>query len=176
VLPPFKYFDKGSMATIGYRAAVADAFGMKFTGPAAYIMWSIIHMMYLIGWGNRLPLSETIMRRDRGEHERVGIDSTPCRATLICWWMQRGARGVEGGEGTPPTEEVAGRQRARGHDRTSAHKVNPDVPPIRFGTGVIKDGDGRWGGAASVAQIHHEVADNASPGIEQMQLRLAPVQ
>ena len=29
---PFKYFDKGSMATIGYKSAVADAFGMKVTG------------------------------------------------------------------------------------------------------------------------------------------------
>ena len=31
-VPPFKYFDKGSMATIGYQAAVADAFGVQFTG------------------------------------------------------------------------------------------------------------------------------------------------
>lgn len=83
------------------------------------------------------------MRRGRGEHERVGVDSTPCRATLICRWIERFVRGVEGGESTPPTEAVAGRQRARGHDRSSAHEVNPDVPPIRFGTGVIKDGDGR---------------------------------
>jgi NADH dehydrogenase len=52
--PPFKYFDKGSMATIGHRAAVADAFGMKFTGFIAYLMWGFIHVMYLIGWGNRL--------------------------------------------------------------------------------------------------------------------------
>ena len=51
---PFKYFDKGSMATIGHRAAVADAFGMKFTGFIAYIMWGFIHVMYLVGWGNRL--------------------------------------------------------------------------------------------------------------------------
>jgi NADH dehydrogenase len=52
--PPFKYFDKGSMATIGHRAAVADAFGMKFTGFIAYLMWGFIHVMYLVGWGNRL--------------------------------------------------------------------------------------------------------------------------
>ncbi len=51
---PFKYFNKGSMATIGYNAAVADAFGMKFTGFVGYIMWSLVHVMYLIGWGNRL--------------------------------------------------------------------------------------------------------------------------
>src|SRR5580700_9161690 len=52
--PPFKYFDKGSMATIGYRSAVADAFGLRFTGSMGYLMWGFIHVLYLIGWGNRL--------------------------------------------------------------------------------------------------------------------------
>jgi NADH:ubiquinone reductase (H+-translocating) len=52
--PPFKYFDKGSMATIGYRSAVADAFHVKVTGILAYVMWAFIHVLYLVGWGNRL--------------------------------------------------------------------------------------------------------------------------
>jgi len=52
--PPFNYFDKGSMATIGHKAAVADAFGLKFTGVIGYVMWGFIHCLYLIGWGNRL--------------------------------------------------------------------------------------------------------------------------
>ena len=51
---PFKYFDKGSMATVGHKAAVADAFGLKFTGLIGYVMWGFIHCLYLIGWGNRL--------------------------------------------------------------------------------------------------------------------------
>jgi NADH dehydrogenase len=51
---PFKYFDKGSMATIGHKAAVADAFGRKVTGLIAYLMWGFVHVLYLIGWGNRL--------------------------------------------------------------------------------------------------------------------------
>ena len=51
---PFRYFDKGSMATIGHRAAVADAFGIKATGVIGYTMWGVIHVLYLIGWGNRL--------------------------------------------------------------------------------------------------------------------------
>jgi NADH dehydrogenase len=51
---PFKYFDKGSMATIGYRSAVADAFGLKATGALAYLMWAFVHVWYLIGWGNRI--------------------------------------------------------------------------------------------------------------------------
>jgi NADH:ubiquinone reductase (H+-translocating) len=52
--PPFKYFDKGTMATIGYRSAVADAFGVKVTGFFAYVMWAFIHVLYLVGWSNRL--------------------------------------------------------------------------------------------------------------------------
>ncbi len=59
---PFKYFDKGSMATIGHRAAVADAFGMKFTGWLGYTMWGFIHVLYLIGWGNRLGTLYTWFR------------------------------------------------------------------------------------------------------------------
>ncbi len=51
---PFKYFDKGSMATIGYKAAVADAFGLLVTGWIAYMMWAFIHVLYLVGWGNRI--------------------------------------------------------------------------------------------------------------------------
>jgi len=51
---PFKYFDKGSMATIGHKSAVAESFGRKFTGLIAYLMWGFIHVLYLVGWGNRL--------------------------------------------------------------------------------------------------------------------------
>jgi NADH dehydrogenase len=51
---PFRYFDKGTMATIGHRRAVAKSFGLKFTGLPAYLMWAVIHVTYLIGWGNRL--------------------------------------------------------------------------------------------------------------------------
>ena len=61
-VPPFKYFDKGSMATIGHKYAVADAFGHKFTGIIAYLMWGFIHVLYLIGWGNRLGTIYTWMR------------------------------------------------------------------------------------------------------------------
>ncbi len=50
---PFKYFDKGSMATIGRTHAVASSGGMSFTGITAYMMWAFIHVLYLIGWGNR---------------------------------------------------------------------------------------------------------------------------
>jgi NADH dehydrogenase len=51
---PFAYRDKGSMATIGHLSAVADAFGMKFTGSIGYTMWGFVHVLYLVGWGNRV--------------------------------------------------------------------------------------------------------------------------
>jgi len=51
---PFRYLDKGSMATIGHLSAVTQSFGMKFTGVIGYTMWGLVHVLYLIGWGNRL--------------------------------------------------------------------------------------------------------------------------
>ena len=60
--PPFRYFDKGSMATIGYRSAVADAFGVKVTGVLAYLMWAFVHVLYLVGWGNRIGTMYTWAR------------------------------------------------------------------------------------------------------------------
>jgi NADH:ubiquinone reductase (H+-translocating) len=51
---PFKYRDKGSMATIGHLSAVADSHGMKFTGVTGYTMWGFVHVLYLVGWGNRV--------------------------------------------------------------------------------------------------------------------------
>jgi len=51
---PFAYRDKGSMATIGHLSAVTDSFGMTFTGVIGYTMWGVVHVLYLIGWGNRI--------------------------------------------------------------------------------------------------------------------------
>ena len=51
---PFHYRDKGQMATIGRRAAVFDAFGIRLTGFIAWIGWLFIHLIELIGFRNRL--------------------------------------------------------------------------------------------------------------------------
>jgi NADH dehydrogenase len=68
---PFAYFDKGTMATIGYRSAVADAFGVKVTGLIAYAMWAFIHVLYLVGWGNRLGTLYTWARGIWFGHNRA---------------------------------------------------------------------------------------------------------
>lgn len=51
---PFQYFDKGNMATIGRRVAVLDAFGFKLSGRIAWFGWLFVHILYLVGFRNRL--------------------------------------------------------------------------------------------------------------------------
>ena len=49
----FRYHDKGTMATVGPRRAIVDAYGLRVGGLAGSVMWAFIHLYYLIGWGNR---------------------------------------------------------------------------------------------------------------------------
>ncbi len=42
------------LAHIVRLPAVADAFGVQFTGTVGYLVWAFVHVLYLIGWGNRL--------------------------------------------------------------------------------------------------------------------------
>jgi NADH dehydrogenase len=54
--PPFKYWDKGTMATIGRSAAVAWVGRFKFSGLLAWLAWLFIHLIFLIGFRNRLAV------------------------------------------------------------------------------------------------------------------------
>ncbi len=51
---PFRYFDKGSMATIGRTAAVASSMGLEMTGLLAWLAWLFIHLLYIIDYRNRV--------------------------------------------------------------------------------------------------------------------------
>lgn len=51
---PFRYVDKGSMATIGRSRAIAQMGSMKLTGTLAWLAWLLVHIWYLIGFRNRL--------------------------------------------------------------------------------------------------------------------------
>lgn len=52
--PPFRYRDKGNLATIGRAKAVADIKGLHLSGFLAWATWLFIHLFYLIGLQNRL--------------------------------------------------------------------------------------------------------------------------
>jgi NADH dehydrogenase len=51
---PFRYLDKGNLATIGKAKAVADLHGIELTGFIAWVTWLVVHLFYLIGVQNRL--------------------------------------------------------------------------------------------------------------------------
>jgi NADH dehydrogenase len=51
---PFRYRDKGNLATIGRAAAVADIKGLRLSGLPAWLIWLFVHLWYLVGFQNRL--------------------------------------------------------------------------------------------------------------------------
>jgi NADH dehydrogenase len=52
----FHYHDKGQMATIGKRRAIAVTGQLKLTGYAAWIAWLLVHILYLVGYKNRVTV------------------------------------------------------------------------------------------------------------------------
>jgi NADH:ubiquinone reductase (H+-translocating) len=69
---PFKYRDLGMIAAIGRDSAVADLFGrFRIGGPVAFLIWGVVHLAYLVGWGNRYEAVArwlwTILARNRRE-------------------------------------------------------------------------------------------------------------
>jgi NADH dehydrogenase len=50
----FHYFNKGDLATIGRSRAIADFGRVRFTGRLAWYLWLFVHIMYLVGFRNRI--------------------------------------------------------------------------------------------------------------------------
>ena len=51
---PFRYFDKGSLATIGRNQAVAQIGPVEFSGVLAWLTWLFVHLLYIVEFENRL--------------------------------------------------------------------------------------------------------------------------
>ncbi len=51
---PFRYFDKGNLATVGRGSAVAEIGLIRLSGLPAWLIWLVVHIWYLIGYQNRL--------------------------------------------------------------------------------------------------------------------------
>ncbi len=54
--PPFKYWDKGTMATIGRSRAVAEVGRFKFSGLLAWLTWLFVHLIFLVGFRNKISV------------------------------------------------------------------------------------------------------------------------
>jgi NADH dehydrogenase len=71
--PPFKYFDKGSMAIISRFRAVAMVGKLRLTGVLAWLMWLVVHLFYITGFKNRVTavLHWAVSFLGRGRSERT---------------------------------------------------------------------------------------------------------
>ena len=73
---PFKYFDKGSMATISRFRAVALIGRFRLTGVLAWLLWLAVHLLYLTGFKNRVTavLHWAVSFVGRGRQERTATE------------------------------------------------------------------------------------------------------
>jgi NADH dehydrogenase len=100
-LPPFRYRDKGSLATIGRAAAVADLGWVRISGFFAWLLWLFIHILYLVQFHNRLLVlvqwAWNYLSRNRSARLITGENLLPPRHS-------------EGEVGWPPLDQTADRQ------------------------------------------------------------------
>ena len=84
---PFRYRDKGTMATIGRRAAVAQVGPVRLRGVLGWITWLVVHLYYLIGFRNRAVVLASwgwdYVRRDRPIRLIVRSSYDPVAASLV---------------------------------------------------------------------------------------------
>jgi NADH:ubiquinone reductase (H+-translocating) len=73
---PFRYFDKGSLATISRFRAVALIGGLRLTGVVAWLLWLVVHIVYLTGFKNRITALGhwAVSFLGRGRSERTATE------------------------------------------------------------------------------------------------------
>jgi NADH:ubiquinone reductase (H+-translocating) len=128
---PFHYRDKGNMATIGRARAVAEIRGMRLTGFVAWLTWLFIHVLFLIGFRNRV------------------VVLLEWAWSYLTW--QRGARLITGGV-RPDTVASELTLRRRVGDGTEAGPAQSEPPsttaaPEPEGGGGWMEGDPAQGAA-----------------------------
>jgi NADH dehydrogenase len=81
---PFRYRDKGTLATIGRTSAVGQVGPFSFTGFLGWLVWLVVHLYYLIGFENRVLVlirwAWYYVRLDRPVRMIIRADRSPTRA------------------------------------------------------------------------------------------------
>jgi NADH:ubiquinone reductase (H+-translocating) len=92
---PFKYFDKGSMATISRYSAVAQVGKLEFSGFIAWLAWLVLHLYYLVGHRNRIAAlfawGISFLGRTRGQ---MAITSQMVYARVVTQMMEAQTQGA----------------------------------------------------------------------------------
>ncbi len=92
---PFKYFDKGSMATISRFSAVAQVGKLEFAGFFAWLAWLVLHLYYLVGHRNRIAAlfawGMSFLGRTRGQ---MAITSQMIYARVVTSLMEAQTQGA----------------------------------------------------------------------------------
>src|SRR5882757_233765 len=87
---PFKYFNKGSMATISRNSAVAQVGKLEFSGYFAWLAWLVLHLYYLVGHRNRIAALfswwTSFVGSSRGQ---LAITSQMIYARSVINWMNQ---------------------------------------------------------------------------------------
>jgi NADH:ubiquinone reductase (H+-translocating) len=110
---PFKYFNKGSMATISRNSAVAQVGKLEFAGYFAWLAWLVLHVAYLVGHRNRIAAlfawGISFVGRSRGQ---MAITSQMIYARSVINWMNQTQN--EGGALEAAEEAEHAEQKAAG--------------------------------------------------------------
>jgi len=106
---PFKYFDKGSMATISRFRAVALIGKLRLTGFVAWMMWLGVHLLYLTGFKNRVTtvLHWLVSFMGPGRSERTATEQQIFGRTALSR-LEHGASDLVS---APPSPDSAEHQR-----------------------------------------------------------------
>jgi NADH dehydrogenase len=109
-LRAFRYRDRGMMATIGRRMAVAKVFGLQFTGLIAWLLWLGVHLIELIGLRNRALVlvnwTWNYFRYDRA-NRLVTDDVDPFHEPMAVSWDGASSASASAPEPEPEPEPEA---------------------------------------------------------------------
>jgi NADH dehydrogenase len=112
---PFKYSDKGSMATISRFHAVVDLGKLKFGGFIAWLIWLALHLFYIVGFKSRITtvLHWTVSFMGRGRSQRVATQQQVYgRLALQHLGPDFEASKTGGPKTSPADEDITGRESA----------------------------------------------------------------
>src|SRR6266511_1508284 len=121
-LPAFRYRDLGSMATIGRKRAVAQVGAFKVSGLSAWLLWSLAHIYFLIGFRNRLAVAMNwcwnYVTFQRGTRLITGISGSRIEDVLAAVMIA-----------PPTTADVGDPVNGRGASIPSGAKLHPQQSP-----------------------------------------------